>query len=149
MILTDYYKLERLPEFASNRVPRFDCTSSSKSYEWFEAMGKKSKVNRFFCYYTGIPDPFSERAKSQAEMVITHGKDNISSVFVPQLQRAHLGYGDIKNTRDAVLFVFSKDYSSMEMFIARGYKFQQLALFGQMVTGGLQNEMKYLRDTAR
>ena len=148
MILTDYYKLERLPKYAGNRVPRFDTTSSSKSYRAFEEMAAKSRDKCFFCYYNGIPDTFSDRARENAERAISHGK-HISSVFIPDLQRSHLGFGDVKGSNDAILFLFSKDYSTMELFIARGYKSHQRGLYNYMIEGKLANEMKYLRDTAR
>ena len=47
MILTDYYKLERLPKYAGNRVARFYTTSSSKRYRAFEEMAAKSREKSF------------------------------------------------------------------------------------------------------
>lgn len=148
MILTDYYKLERLPENANKRTPRYDCTLSTKSYRAFEEMAARSRVKRFFCYYNGIPDTFSDRARAQAERAISNS-NNISSVFIPDLQRSHLGFGDVKGSNDAILFLFSKDYSTMELFISRGNKSNQQSLYHYMTEGKLANEMKYLRDTAR
>ncbi len=145
MILTDYYMLERLPEFLKNRTPRFDCTASTGEYPPFEDIASKSRVKRFFCYFNGLPNSFSEKAKNKAERCITNTK-NISSVFIPVLNKHWLGYGDVKGTQDALLFVFSWNYSRMEIFVARGYKNNQKRLFNLLYDNELMEEMDKLRD---
>lgn len=147
MILTDYYSLERLPEFLKNRTPRYDCTSSTGEYPPFEDIANKSRVKRFFCYYNGVPDSFSDRARNKAERAITNTK-NISSVFIPILHKILLGYGDVKGTQDALLFVFSSDYSKMEIFVARGYKYNSKRLFNLLFDNELIDEMNRLRSRA-
>lgn len=128
MKLTDYYKMERLQEFSSNKTPRFDCVASTQEYPLFEEIAARSRVKRFFCYYNGVPDSFSEHAKQKAERTITNGR-HISSVFIPNLDFPLLGHGDVRGTQDALLFVLSPDYKSMELFIARGYKNDQEGYF--------------------
>jgi len=145
MILTDYYKLERLPEFAKNKTPRFDCIASTGEYPLFENMAARSKVNRFFCYYNGIPGTFSSKAKQNAERAITNTK-NISSVFIPNLKKPLLGFGDVKGTQDAILFVFSPDCIAMEVFIARGYKNNKRGLYNLLVDGELNGEIEIIRN---
>ena len=145
MILTDYYLLERLPEFLKNRTPRFDCTASTGEYPPFEDLASKSRVKRFFCYFNGLPNSFSENAKNKAERCITNTK-NISSVFIPVLNKHWLGYGDVKGTQDALLFVFSWDYSRMEIFVARGYKNNQKRLYNLLYDNELMEEMDKLRN---
>lgn len=144
MILSDYYRLERLPEFAQNRTPRFDCTASTGSYQAFEAMAAKSRVKRFYCYYNGVPDTFSDHARTKADRAITNSQ-NISSVFIPNLDKPLLGYGDVKGTNDAILFTFAPDYNSMEIFIARGYKSNARALFNHFQNGDLNGEAEAIR----
>lgn len=147
MILTDYYRLERLAEFLMNRTPRFDCKASTGEYPPFEDIARKSRVKRFFCYYNGLPNSFSENAKNKAERCITN-TNSISSVFIPSLDKQQLGYGDVKGTQDALLFVFSPDYSSMEIFVARGYKNNQKRLFNLLYDNELVEEMHRLRNRA-
>ena len=147
MILTDYYRMVRLQEYANNKTPRFDTIASTGEYPRFEQMAAKSRVKRFYCYYNGIPDSFSNRAREQAERAITNTK-NISSVFIPNLNKPLFGYGDVKGTQDAILFVFSADYSLMEVFIARGYKPHQKALYASMMRGDLNTEMSRIRQAA-
>jgi hypothetical protein len=145
MILTDYYMLERLPEFLKNRTPRFDCTASTGEYPPFEDIASKSRVKRFFCYFNGLPNSFSENARNKAERCITNTK-NISSVFIPILNKHWLGYGDVKGTQDALLFVFLWDYSRMEIFVARGHKNNQKRLFNLLYDNELMEEMDKLRN---
>lgn len=145
--VTDYYRLERLPEFQKNKTPRFDCTASTGSYPPFEEIANKSRVKRFFCYYNGLPDTFSQNAKKNAEMAITNTK-NISSVFIPILNKHWLGYGDVKGTQDALLFVFNGDYTRMEIFVARGYKNNRKGLFNLLYDNELSEQLDMLRERA-
>lgn len=147
MILTDYYKLERLPEYSTNKTPRFDCVASTKEYPPFEAMAARSKVKRFFCYYNGVPDTFSDKARQKAERAITN-TNSISSVFIPNLEMPLFGHGDVRGTQDAILFVISPDYSSMELFIARGYKNNQRGLYSLLLDGELNSELERIRQQA-
>ena len=147
MIITDYYRMVRLQEYANNKTPRFDCIASTGEYPMFQDMAARSKVKRFYCYYNGIPDSFSNRARQKAERAITTTK-NISSVFIPNINKPLFGYGDVKGTQDAILFVFSADYNLMEIFIARGYKPQQKALYASMMRGDLNDEIIRIRQHA-
>ena len=147
MIITDYYRMVRLQEYANNKTPRFDCIASTGEYPMFQDMAARSKVKRFYCYYNGIPDSFSNRARQKAERAITSTK-NISSVFIPNINKPLFGYGDVKGTQDAILFVFSADYNLMEIFIARGYKPQQKTLYASMMRGDLNDEIIRIRQHA-
>lgn len=148
MILSDYYKLERLPEFANRKTPRYDCTASTGRYPLFERMAAASRVKRFFCYYNGIPGSFSDIARQQAERAITNTK-NISSVFIPDLHSPLYGFGDVKGTLDAILFIFSPDYQTMEIFISRGNKMNQRGVYNLLVSGQLNGELAALRGVAK
>lgn len=149
MRITDYYRLRILPENEGKKTVRFDTVASYGSYPLFESMAEKSKVKRFFCYYNGVPDTFSDRARQKAERAITKSSCNISSVFIPNQNKSHLGYGDVKGTQDALLVVFSADYHTMELFIIRGEKFNQRALYGLMATGQLNQEIQYFRNNSK
>lgn len=147
MILTDYYKLKRLPEYANNKTPRFDTVASTGEYPMFEELASKSRVKRFFCYYNGIPDTFTHHAQQKAERAITNTK-NISSVFIPSLNKPYYGHGDVKGTNDAILFVFSNDYKEMELFIARGLRNNQKQLYSLLYDSELIEQMDILRGRA-
>lgn len=145
--LTDYYRLRRLPEFAENKTPRYDCIASTESYPHFELIAQRSRVKRFFFYYNGVPGTFSNHAKEKAERVITNTR-NISSVFIPSLNKPHLGFGDVHGTLDALLFIFSSDYTEIELFVARGYKSNQKQLYNLLYDNELMDELNTLRSRA-
>jgi hypothetical protein len=139
MILTDYYKLERLPETKSKT--RLDCTASSQSYPEFEAM--RNKLHELFMYFGDVPENFKADVKRRADKALTKGK-NISSVFIPNIA-VPFGFGDIINTNDALLFVFNTDFSQIELFVARGQRNNSRALYYLLTDGELNDEMEILR----
>lgn len=145
MILTDYYKME---EVKVRKSHRFDCTASTGGYNPFEAIASRSRDKRFFIYYNGIPDSFSANAQRQADRAITNG-DNLSSVYIPDLDTPLMGYGDMQGTNDALLFLFKEDYKQMEIFVARGYKNNVKGLFALFAEGELSAETDRLRQQAR
>lgn len=141
MILTDYYKMQELKALKSHR---FDCVASTGEYSPFEFIGARSREKRFFFYYNGIPDSFSVTAQRKADRAITNG-DNISSVFIPDLSTPLKGYGDVRGTNDALLFLFSPDYKQIEVFVARGYKNNAKSLCSLFLDGELDAEIDVLR----
>ena len=141
MILTDYYKAEKLPE--SNM--RYDVTASTGHYEPFEAL--KNKKNELFFYYGDVPVTFNSHVKRQAEKCITKTK-NISSVFVPDVTLP-FAYGDVNGTLDAILIIFSYDYTTIEIFVARGQKNNKRNLYFLLCDSELQNEIEILRKNAK
>ena len=145
MILTDYYKLQVIKVMKSHR---FDCTASTGEYPLFEEVAERARNGRFFCYYNGVPDTFSANAKRKADRAFTN-KDNISSVFIPDLANPLKGYGDVKGTSDGLLFLFSDDYSTVEWFVARGYKNNIKNLFNMFTDGELEDELQMLRARAK
>ncbi len=145
MILTDYYKMREIRECKSHR---FDCVASTGEYEPFERIAQRSKVNRFFFYYNGVPDTFSMNAQRKADRVITNC-ESISSVYVPELETPLRGYGDTKNTNDCLLFLFSEDYKQIEVFVARGYKHDSKGLYYSFADGERDGEMEILRKRAK
>ncbi|MFH0895570.1 MAG: hypothetical protein V2A54_14130 [Bacteroidota bacterium] len=142
MILTDYYKAEKLPSVASKT--RYDVTFSTGGYEPLEVL--KNKKGELFFHYGDVPPAFRATGRRLAEKCISKGK-NISSVFVPDvtLQYAH---GDCKNTLDALLIVFSDDYMTIEIFVARGQRNNQQSLYFMLCDGELNDEVEALRKQA-
>jgi hypothetical protein len=144
-IITDYYKCQRLPEFSKNRTPRFDCIASSASYPKFEAIAKRARVNRFFFYYTDIPERFDPAVRRKTDKSINNGK-NITSVYMLDIQNfPNLAFGDIKDTTDALLFIFSDDDSVLEVFVCRGQKNNRVALCNLLADGELDEEIDFFR----
>ena len=142
MILTDYYKLERLPETKS--ATRFDCTISTQSYNEFEAL--RNKHNQLFVYYSVIPDRFKGNSKRLSEMALTKTK-SITSVFVPNISLP-FAYGDTVNTNDAIIMIFNTEQTIIDLFIARGQKNNKTSLYNLLTEGELDDEIKTLKSRA-
>lgn len=146
MKLTDYYKMAKLPGQKSKL--RFDCVTSTGGYEPFEERAQRGRDKRFKFYYGGTPDTFSANAQRKADRAITD-TTNISSVFIPDLDNPLLGYGDVANTNDALLFLFSEDYREIEIFVARGLKNCQKGLYTLFADSELTDEVEQLRQQAK
>lgn len=148
MILTDYLCFEEKRVIKSHRL---DCTLSAGGYEPIENKKKigRDKVVRLYCYLNGVPDSFSANAKRKADIAITDGANNWSSIYTPQAESPLMGYGDMAGTDDALLFLFSTDYKKMEVFVVRGGKNNQKMLYTMFADGELDEEVEYLRKQAQ
>lgn len=144
--LTDYYLMR---EIIIRKSHRFDCVASTGCYELFEEIGRKSRVKRFYCRYDKAPDTFSAHAKRKADMALLGPKKSISSVFILDKDYPLMGCGDIKDTDDALLFIFSEDGKQLEIFVARGGNNLRYTLWQYMIAGDLDEEMRILRDEAK
>lgn len=144
MILTDYYKGKKLTDAES----RYDIEQSSHSYEYFETLllnKRKFNVGGLSFNYVPRPASFKGIDGRKPDMAITKGNVNVSSVHTPDLQKHLIGSGDVNGTNDALIFVFSPDYKTIEIFVARGYKNDELTLYEAAKTGDLDEEMEALR----
>lgn len=148
MILTDYYKAEKLTDAES----RFDVTSSTQSYELFESLlinKRKYNIGGLSFNYVPRPATFKGETGRKTEMAITKGNVNISGIYVPDLHSIHISYGDVNGTNDALIAIFSNDKTTIELFIARGYKNDVLALYEEIKAGYLDAEIEALKAKAK
>ena len=142
MIITDYYRMEKLPEQKSKM--RLECLLSTKSYPEFEAM--RNKHGAFFFYFGDVPDRFGVDIHRKADKAITKTK-NISSVFVPDVEQ-RFGYGDVRGTNDALLFLFNDNFTQIDVFVARGQRNNKMQLYLLLADGELANEVDQLKQQA-
>lgn len=140
MILTDFYRFEKLPEQKSKM--RIDCTGSTKSYPDFETM--RNKTGSLFVYFGDVPDRFGGDIHRKADKAITKVK-NLSSVFVPDVTK-RFGYGDVRGSMDALLFLFGTDYSQIDIFVARGQRNNRMQLYNLLSDGELNEEIEQLKN---
>jgi len=148
MILTDYYKGEKLPEIKAKS--RYDVTSSTKEYEPFEMKLKNKRgdnIGGLSFNYGDTPDRWHFSSKDRPDKAITKG-DNISSVFIPDVTLP-FAFGDVKETQDAILLIFSNDRQVIEIFIARGQKNNRRGLYILLCDGELDHEIEILRNNAK
>lgn len=124
-----------------------DCTASTGGYEPFEALAQRGRDKRFKFYYGATPEQFRAEAQRKGGMAITD-RDNISTVYTPNLEAPLYGFGDVAGTNDALLFLFAEDYRGVEVFVARGLKHNKTGLFSLFVDGELLQEIEALRKQA-
>ncbi len=151
MILTDYYKFERLA--AAKSKTRVDCTASSVSYPPFESL--TNKKGELFVY-VGDNTHTAAGQKGKSDLAITHTK-HISSVYRPDIESG-LGWGDVNGTSDALLFVFT-DFpinngelasgAKVEIFVARGKRSDRQNLYNLFADGELNCDIERLRQNAK
>lgn len=164
MIVTDYYKFERVARKAKTRM---DCVASTHSYPEFEdrvatkanketEKRDKTEVGDLVIYYSNVPPQFKASAHDKANKCISIKGKNVSSVYVPDINKS-IAFGDCKGTTDALLFVFSKlqtingaiqDGATIEVFVARGKSKDSIPLFNLFSDGELDEELEVLRKKA-
>lgn len=164
MILTDYYRFERV---ASKAKSRMDCTASTHSYPEFEER-KATRANKatekrdatdigdIIIYYNDVPTQFGGDVHRKADKSISIKGKNLSSVYVPNVTK-NIAYGDFRGTTDALLFVFNdlkvingviQQGSMIEVFVARGKSKDRVPLFELLSDGELDDEISELRQKA-
>ena len=148
MILTDYYKGEKLQE--NKAQYRFEVTQSTSEYDLLQRLlVNKRKTNIGGLSFNFVPRSTRWGGGEVPDNAITKGSDNITSVYIPDPSLPH-GYGDIKGTNDACLVVFNRDFkengiTTIELFIARGQKHNRKNLLYELVDGELDHELEFLR----
>lgn len=148
MILTDYYRFEKLPNQKSKL--RIDCTASTGSYDPLETL--RNKAGDLFLY---IGDNTHTKAGKERKADLSLSRTtHISSVYNPDLNLPYW-YGDMKGTTDAFLFVHQntefinggiKTGAVIEFFVARGQRNNRSQLYNALCDGELNEEMKALRE---
>ena len=163
-ILTDYYCFERV---AAKSKSRMDCTASTGSYPDLEkeraikptkATEKRDATNvgDLVIYFGDVPEAFGGNVRRKADKAITIKGKNLSSIYVPD-PASNFGFGDVRGTADALLFVFENleivngtisQGAAIEVFIARGKSKDRVPLYNLLCDGELDEEMNELRARA-
>lgn len=164
MLLTDYYRFEKV---ATKAKMRLDCTASTESYPIFEQSraDKPRKASERFdataegdlvVYFGDVPKNFGGEVHRKADKSLTMKSNNLSSIFVPD-PALNIGYGDVRGSSDAILLIFNgfevingklQQGATLEIFIARGKSKDRIALYNLFSDGELVEEMNYLRERA-
>lgn len=146
-ILGHLYVMEKLP--GQKAKTRYDCTASTGDYAIFEEVAQRHRgdVKRFKFYVGLTPDSFnSHRQRSSERSITLPSGRNLSSVYVDDLENNRYAHGDVDGTNDALLFVFENDYKKMEVYVARGYKYDQDRLLQLFIDGELDEDIAYLQS---
>ena len=145
-IFTDYYKASLLTAVKN----RFDITHKTGSYPIFETLLlNKTKYNvGGLSFQYGLFTHCKANSNRKPQMCISRGT-HISGVFVPNIENNLIGYGDVKNTKDAIIVIFNPAYTTIEVFIARGKKNDSMNIYTEVVGGEFNMELEQLRADAK
>lgn len=147
MILTDFYKLEKLPN--QKAKSRIDCTASTGSYNPLELF--RNKADDLFLYIGG--NTYTKAGKQRKSDLVLSKSIHISSIYNPDIELPYW-YGDMKGTSDAFLFIHHnvkfidgriQDGAIIELFVARGQKNNRTQLYNAFCDGELDGEIELLR----
>ncbi len=162
MILTDYYRFERVATKAKHRM---DCTASTNSYPEFEdrrkakaqrATEKRDAINvgDLLIYWVAPDGHIRADRKRKADRSITINSDNLSSVYNVQRDNdCWFAFGDFKGTADALIFFYDvtevngtiQAGAVIEVFVARGWADKCNMLCNLYLDGELDEEIETLR----
>ena len=160
MILSAAYIFKKIADKSKTRL---DCIASTGNYEEFEmlrackeiketAFRNATRKGSLAVYYTAAPNENYGGIDCRKASRYLVKKHNISGIYKPD---AELGfaYGDMYGTGDALLFVernFSETSdgvtvgSELVVLVAKGKRHDQLALYYELVNGGLDEEIEKL-----
>lgn len=150
MILTDYYRFEKLEGQKSKM--RIDCTASTQSYDTLEVRRNKKGALKL---YIG-DNTYTKAGKDGKSDLALSDTSHISSIYNADIT-APYWYGDFHNTADAALFVCHdvlfidgaiQPGSVIEVFVARGKRHNRQGVYSLLCDGDLDGEMEALRSRA-
>ncbi len=149
MILTDFYRLKKLPEGKSKH--RIDCTASTNSYIPFEEM--RNKQGALFCYIGNNTHTKAGRER-KTDLALSKTK-HISSIYWDDITKP-LAFGDVRGTKDAMLIVFTNvsfsdgaivEGAIIDIYIARGQNHNKKRLYNMLVDGELNEDIYRLKKS--
>lgn len=147
MILTDFYRFEKLPIQKSKS--RIDCTCSTGSYNPLENL--RNKRDDLFLYI-GRNTHTKAGKDGKSDLALTK-TEHISSMYNKE-PNLPFWYGDMKGTTDAFLFVLQnvgfvnggiQAGAVIDLFVARGQSHNMFHLYEVLLGGELDEEMNALR----
>ena len=147
-IFTDCY----IGQLLTDAKSRYDMINSTGGYPFFEMLlinKLKFNVGGLSFNYTPRPAKFKGNEKRLTEMIIGKGSSSISSLYIPNLQKNYIAYGDVKTTNDAMIVFFDEDKKTIELFIARGLKNDKQQLYTDVCAGYYDEELEAIRQSAK
>ena len=131
-----YYRFEKLnPEKSKSR---FDLVFHSEVYEPVHNPNSKGQV---FIYVGSNPN-IKARGQRKSDCTITARDKHLTSIFIPEISKPNLGYGDYG--QDAILILLSE--KTIELLICKGKKNILLNLFNLLFDGELNDEIEAFRE---
>ena len=142
-LIDSYYRFERKPDAMAKT--RRDLITFFRTYEPLHKANRSSEV----CLYLSDAGNINSRSRRRPRQRISDPQGNhISAIYHPEPEMPEFGYGDVKGTQDALLFIFSPDTTRIEILVAKGKGTVVQNLFDLLCDGELENEIRSLRMEA-
>lgn len=81
---------------------------------------KQKKSGDIVLYVSQVPEPIRLKAKNKPSWELSAAGQHISGLYIPDYNRPDIGYGDIKGTEDALLWI--KVCCQIELMVFKGKK---------------------------
>jgi len=167
MTFIGYYRFEQLSDEvkAANNIrskQRLDCVKYAGGYT-----GLTNFVNskgQLFFYKTPAREIVTGDSKRIADWSMTNNSQNLSSIYIEDLDFSNLGFGYCNANRllsnglpnpmflyrnDGYLFLVNPDYSAIELLVIPDGRHLIGMHYQKLIDGGYDSEIKTLRDEAR
>lgn len=137
-MITHYLKYKKNPD----RKTRFDLVAYSLPA--YENESFKPLEKSFI--YAGRNPHINSSSQRKSDYQISWKGKNLSSVYFIDIENAELGYGDINNSKDLIIFAIKDEI--IEMFILRDNKNLLNMIIDFLKDNELNPEMEYFRNNA-
>jgi hypothetical protein len=115
MSLIDSYSLFKKD---LNWKTKYLLSACSVPYELLHRPNKKGEV---VLYLSAVPDCIESHSHRKPAMSLSiSGNIYISGLYIPDLKKSDIAFGDVKGTEDAILCLIGEN--QLEIFIAKGKK---------------------------
>lgn len=166
-MITAFYRFENLPPELReankiNSKKRLDCTGHAGDYK-----GLINFVNNkgmLFFYLTTARDFVNAESKRIADVSLTNGSINLTSIYIEDVDFPHIGYGYPNAKRllangnenpmfqyrnDGYLFIMNTEYSRIDLFVVTDGRNLITAYYQKLIDGGFDDEISALRKQAK
>lgn len=167
MTIAGYFRFEQLSDEvkSANGIrskARIDCVKYAGN-----CTGLTNFVNskgQLFFYLTPAREIITADSKRIADWSLTNNSQNLSSIYIEDLDYPNLGYGYCNSNRllsnglpnpmfqfrnDGYLFLVNPDYSVIELLIVPDGRHLISLHYQKLIDGGYDSEIKTLRDEGK
>jgi hypothetical protein len=129
--------------YSKGERTKFVLESKSGTYPALEEKTNKGEAVIYWCSPTHIK---ANKSRTPNFAINTrHG--HLSGLFIPDLTKPHLAFGDVKESKDGLLFIIGD--GRLEVFVSRGKADCIETLFQLLAAGDLDAEIAAHRKNAK
>lgn len=168
MTIAAYYKFQNLPQEVKDankiRSPqRLECVAAANPIGYKGMEPFLNKKGQLFFYLTEAEKIVEAEQERRAEVALTNGSLNFSSLFLPDLDQPEFSFGHPNSKRllsnrkpnplypfrnDGYLFLSSLDYQQIELLIIPQGRYLIQAYCHRLMDGGFEEEIAHLWEQA-